>query len=267
MADEQQHAPGVPDAGALAQIRIVLVRPRGAANIGAAARAMKNMGLRDLTLVAPAVRRTTGARVMAVHARDVLSRARTVARIGEAVADCQLVVGTTCRGGPYRAAAEDLCVAAPRVLEAARAGPVALLFGPEDHGLTNDDLQHCQRLISIDTDDDYPSLNLAQAVLLCCFELRRAAGVARPDAHQQPAAPAAAVEQMLVRLQEALLKIGFLLPDNPAHIMLALRQLFGRTMLDEREVRIFLGLARQIEWYARTHRPPVADERGEAARG
>lgn len=243
-----------PEQSALTQIRIVLVRPRGAANVGAVARAMKNMGLSDLCLVAPRARSTMVARAMAVHAHDVLAQARTVDAIADAVADCRLVVGTTCRGGSYRAAADDLVAAAPEIVTAARAGSVALLFGPEDHGLTNEDLQQCQRLVSINTDPAYASLNLAQAVLICCYELRRATGAAPAEPERRPPAPAKEVDRMLEHLQRALLKIGFLLPDNPAHIMLAVRQLFGRTTLDEREVRIFLGLARQIEWYARTQK-------------
>lgn len=245
MAADREHE-------ALAQIRVVLVRPRGAANVGAVARAMKNMGLRDLCLVAPRARSTMVARAMAVHAHDVLAQARTTESIADAVADCGLVAGTTCRGGSYRAAADDLVIAAPDIVASARAGGVALLFGPEDHGLTNEDLQHCQRLVSINTDPAYASLNLAQAVLLCCYELRRASGASPAEPDRRPPAPAKEVDRMLAHLQRALLKIGFLLPDNPGHIMLAIRQLFGRTTLDEREVRIFLGLARQIEWYART---------------
>jgi tRNA/rRNA methyltransferase len=226
---------------------------------------MKNLGLRDLCLVSPRARSTMVARAMAVHAHDVLSSARSAATIADAVADCHLVVGTTCRGGSYRAAAEDLVAAAPEMVAAARRGRVALLFGPEDHGLTNEDLQCCQRLVSINTDPEYASLNLAQAVLICSYELRRAIGIAPVEPDRRPAASVVEVERMLQHLERALLKIGFLLPDNPAHIMLALRQLFGRTTLDEREVRIFLGLARQIEWYAGTHVPPL--EKSDSAHG
>jgi TrmH family RNA methyltransferase len=249
--------PGVkpaPSAAAgLANVRIVLVRPRGGANVGAAARAMKNMGVGDLVMVAPALRRLAVAEALAVHARDVVRAARVTATIGEAVADCHLVVGTTCRGGPYRAAVEDPGELAPVVVAHAARGPVAILFGPEDHGLSNDDLRHCQRLLTIHTSAAYASLNLAQAVLLVCYELRRAARpeLARPRWLPEPA-PAAAVERMFTQLQSALLRVGFLNRQNPDHIMFALRQLFGRTTLADHEVRILLGLARQIEWYART---------------
>jgi tRNA/rRNA methyltransferase len=235
----------------LPNIRVVLVRPRGSANVGAAARAMKNMGVDGLTLVQPAVRRYAAAEAMAVHARDLVRGARRVASLAEAVADCALVVGTTCRGGPYRAAAADPAAIAPLLLEAATHGPVALLFGPEDHGLTNDDLRVCQHLITIDTHGAYASLNLAQAVLLVCYELRRAARAGQRAPRGVTPAPAAAVQRMYQHLQRALLSIGFLHPQNPEHLMFALRGLFGRTGLADHEVRILLGMARQMEWAGR----------------
>jgi TrmH family RNA methyltransferase len=236
--------------GPLSNIRVVLVRPRGGADVGAAARAMKNMGMGALTLVRPAVRRFRAAEAMAVHAHDVLRRARVVADLAAAVGDCGLVVGTTCRGGPYRAGAEDAETLAPHLLAAAAQGPVAVLFGPEDHGLTNDDLRHCQRLIAIDTSLAYPSLNLAQTVLLVCYALRRAATAGTDVPRVRSRAPAAAVQRMFDHLQRALLRIGFLHPQNPEHLMFALRRLFGRGGLEDHEVRILLGIARQIDWAA-----------------
>jgi len=241
-------AAGVADR--LPNVRIVLVRPRGSANVGAAARAMKNMGVGELTLVQPAVRRYAAAEAMAVHARDLVRRARVAASLADAVADCSLVVGTTCRGGGYRRGAEAAESLAPTILAATTQRPVAILFGPEDHGLTNDDLRHCQRLITLDTSQYYASLNLAQAVLLVCYELRRAARGLRPPAHAVQPAPAAAVQRMYEHLQGALLRIGFLHPQNPEHLMFALRRMFGRGGLQDHEVRILHGIARQIEWWA-----------------
>src|SRR5262245_4139649 len=246
----RQRQRGRAAAERLSNIRIVLVRPLGSANVGAAARAMKNMGLGQLTMVRPAVRRFAAAEAMAVHARDVLRNAQKVATLGAAVADCALVVGTTCRGGQYRATAEPAQAIAPILLEAAAHGPVAVLFGPEDHGLTNHDLRVCQRLISIDADPAYASLNLAQAVLLVCYELRRAAQSSQPGRLALVPAAAADVQRMYHPLQRALLSIGFLHPQNPEHIMFALRALVGRTGLADHEVRILLGIARQIEWAA-----------------
>lgn len=232
----------------LSDIRIVLVRPRGAANIGAAARAMKNLGVADLVLVAPRPRLAAAER-MAVHAKDLVRGATVTGTVAAAVADCRLVVGTTCRRGGYRRAIEDLEALAPAMLARRAGGPVAILFGPEDHGLSNADLRHCQRLCAIDSSAEYPSLNLAQAVLLVCWELRRAAGRAAAPA-AMTAAPAAAVEALFDHLQAALGRIGFLNPQNPEHIMFALRGLFGRTALSAQEVRILRGVARQMEWAA-----------------
>jgi tRNA/rRNA methyltransferase len=233
----------------LNNIRIVLVRPRGAANVGAVARAMKNMGLEQLVLVRPALVRAFWSKAMAVHADDVLSRVRRCDSLAEAVADCALVVGTTCRGGLYRAAAEPVRQAAPRIVSAASVNRVALVFGPEDHGLSNEDLKHCLRLVVIPSDPGYPSINLAQAVMVCAYELFLAANSAAAPA---PAlAPAERVERMFGHLQSAFLSVGFLHRDNPDHIMFALRRLLGRAQMEERDVRILLGLARQIEWFGR----------------
>lgn len=232
----------------LRRVRVVLVRPRGALNVGSVARAMKNMGLAELTLVAPAFGRRW-ASTMAVHARDVLDAACSVDTLGEAVADCKLVVGTTCRGGSYRCAAVDPCAAASALVASAASGPVALVFGPEDHGLSNEDLKHCGMLTSIDASPGYPSLNLAQAVLLYCYEVRRAALGERTPARAEARASAGDVEFALARLQEAFLRIGFLNPQNPEHLMFTFRRILGAAALEERDVRVLLGLARQIAWY------------------
>ena len=151
-------------------------------------------------------------------------------------------------GGLYRAAAEPPRAVAPRLVAAAAANRVALVFGPEDHGLSNDDLKTCHQLITIPTAADYASLNLAQAVMVCCYELCTAAQRDQPD-EPLVLATAERVEQTFQRLQSAFLKIGFLHADNPDHIMFALRRMLGRAELEERDVRILLALARQIEWY------------------
>jgi tRNA/rRNA methyltransferase len=278
----------------LSNIRIVLVRPRGAGNVGAVARAMKNTGLRELVLVRPALavsnslpltdvpdrgvrsepmgavsdvegangpskRMPDGtpfwAKAMAVHADDVLKGVRQVDSLAAAVADCGLVVGTTCRDGLYRAAAEPPRAVATRVLAAAAANRVAVVFGPEDHGLSNADLKACHQLIIIPTAPAYPSLNLAQAVMVCCYELFVAAHTGQPDAARTATRPAPVlataqrVALMFRRLQAAFLSIGFLHPDNPDHIMYAFRRMLGRAQMEERDVRILLALARQIEWF------------------
>ena len=237
----------------LARIRVVLVRPKGSGNIGSVARAMKNTGLRELALVGGGRTESLSARSMAVHARDVLDGARRFETIREAVADCGLVVGTTCRKGLYRDHVESPREMA-RDMVAAVAGadtpPAALLFGPEDHGLSNADLRYCQRLVTIPSHPDQPSLNLAQAVMVCLYEIYVAAAVGAPREERLKRAPAEAVEALFDRMKDTLLEVGFLDPQNPEHILLALRRVLGRAGLEERDVKILSGLFRQVEWYA-----------------
>jgi tRNA/rRNA methyltransferase len=233
-------------------IRIVLVRPQGAANTGSVARVMKNMGLGDLVLVRPRFRGQSAAKAMAVHAGAVLESARTCETLTEAVADCGLVAGTASRSGPYCPINLTPRKAAAQLIRTASANTVALVFGPEDHGLSNKDLQLCQMLIRIPSHDDYASLNLAQAVAICCYELFLASSEGKQEELEVPVlATSADTELMHERLQDAFLSIGFLLRDNPDHIMYAVRNMLGRARLEERDVRILLGLARQIEWFGR----------------
>ncbi|HJY80502.1 MAG TPA: RNA methyltransferase [Candidatus Binatia bacterium] len=233
----------------LTNLRIVLVRPRYSGNIGAVARAMRNMGINDLALVNPPRLRRRAADTMAVHARNVLDTMHVHPSLRAAVADCGLVIGTTCRPGLYRDGALPPRALAPHIVAAAEANRVALVFGPEDSGLANDDLRLCHRLATIPSDPVYPSLNVAQAALLCCYEVFV---VARGEAATplRPLAIAERQELMYEKLKGALLKIGFLHGDNPDHIMFALRRILGRAGLEDRDVRILLGMARQIEWYA-----------------
>lgn len=240
----------------LDNIRVVLARPKGAANVGAVARAMKNMGLRDLALVEPAPMDPAWARAMAAHAGDVLERARQFDSLAASVADCALVIGTTARAGTYRNYPWTPKRAAGEIVRIAATDKVAVLFGPEDHGLSNDDLRVCHQVVSIPSSSVYGSLNLAQAVMVCAYEIFLAAGEAQGwtwDGDRPRLASAGDLGFMLSQLQKAFLSIGFLSRDNPDHIMHAFRTMFGRAQLEEREVRILLGLARQIEWCARQY--------------
>ena len=232
----------------LTNIRIVLVEPKGSGNIGSVARAMKNMGLSDLAIVGRGRTESFWARAMAVHAKDTLKTARRYATLREAVSDCGLVVGTTCRGGLYREHSRSPRKTAPEIVAAARSGQCALVFGPEDHGLDNDDLRYCQLLITIPTDAAYPSLNLAQAVTICVYELFLAA-MENVPAKEIERAPAEDVERLFDRLKTSMLDIGYLDPQNPEHILFAFRRIFGRAGLEEKDVRILTGLFRQIQWY------------------
>ena len=251
----------------LGNVRIVLVRPRRGGNVGAAARVMKNFGLGELTLVAPRTRVGAVGERMAAHARDVLARRATAPDLAAAVEDCELVVGTAGRDFAHLRAAAPREVAAEIVVASAR-GRVAVVFGPEDHGMSNADLGRCQRLVRIPTGEAYPSLNLAQAVAVCAYEIRLAAEeagiVARADtaprrAGRRPAersgenAPATSAEReaLLEHLSRALDAIGFLSRQNPQHIVADLRGLFARAGLTRRDVRIWRGVARQMLWAAR----------------
>lgn len=235
----------------LEKVRVVLVRPKGSGNIGSVARAMKNTGLNDLVLVGGGRTQSFWARAMAVHAEDILSRARTCDTIREAVADCGLVVGTTRRGGLYRSHSEPPRNAAQDIVASVRrqgSRPAALLFGPEDHGLSNADLQCCQRLITIPSHPDHPSLNVAQAVMVCLYEIYLAS-LDRADAEAIDRASSESIEAMFDRMKEILREIGFLDPQNPDHIVFGLRRILGRAGLEERDVRILSGMFRQIRWY------------------
>jgi tRNA/rRNA methyltransferase len=233
----------------LSNLRIVLVSPRYSGNIGAVARAMRNMGIHDLALVNPAPVHRAQADMMAVHACGVLDAMRIHSSLREAVGDCGLVVGTTCRTGLYRDDAVSPRSLASYIAASAAVNRVALVFGSEESGLVNDDLRFCHRLMTIPTDAAYTSLNLAQAVLLCCYEVFLATQEEAPVV-SRALAVAEQQELMYEKLKQALLSVGFLHRDNPEHIMFALRRMLGRAGLEDRDARILLGMARQIEWYA-----------------
>ena len=242
----------------LDQFAFVMVRPLRAGNIGAAARALKNMGIADMRLVAPAAKDDLAELAMAVHARDLLERARVFDDLPSALADCTLTVGTTCRPGPYRDAVVAIRSAAPDLIAASPSNRIAIIFGPEDSGLSNEDLKLCNRLITIPTAPAYPSLNLAQAVVVIAYELMSAADIGRTLPASDPFAPAGEVEAMMARLADALSTIGFLSDENSDHMMFALRELLGRSGLRPRELDILNGIARQIRWFATGGRETAA---------
>jgi len=243
---------------------IVLFKPKTSGNVGAVARALKNMGLSDLRLVAPVDFNRGVAATMAVHGADVLDGARIYPDLSAALEGCTLTVGTTCRPGPYRSSAHELRETAGDLAIASRANKVAIIFGPEDFGLTNEELKLCQRLLTIPTAPEYSSLNLAQAVMIVAYELMMASRVSQDgagtgsqanseeagEAEPIPRAPAGEVEAMMARLAAALVAIGFIPADNPDHIMFTIRNILGRSGLSERELDILNGLAHQIGWFA-----------------
>lgn len=248
---------GEDDAAAvpgLAGLRVVLVNTTHPGNIGAAARAMKNMGLGSLTLVNPQEYPSARARWRAVSAADVLDAARVVASPQEAVEDCRLVIGTSARGRriPWPLLTPKQC--ADKVLEALPAGPVALLFGREAHGLTNEELQLCHYHLHIPSSPAYPSLNLAMAVQILVYEIYQAS-LARPGFASddlapdwdQPPATLAELDHFFVHLERLLTEVGFHDPENPRQTLTRLRRLFMRRRLDAMEVSILRGVFSQIQ--------------------
>jgi tRNA/rRNA methyltransferase len=234
----------------LDRISFVLVEPQQPGNIGSCARALANMGLSRLVLVSPPDHRGGDARRMAMGGSAVLEQARVTRSLPQALAETGLVIGTTRRTGKNRGPLLGIEAAAARAVDAAREGnEVALVFGREDSGLTTEELDACGLLATIPADASYPSLNLAQAVLVAAYEVRRAAGVEQSP-EPRGLAPANEVEAFFGQLAEVLEEIGFLNPQNPEEVMHALRRLYGRAALEPREVRILRGILSQMRWAA-----------------
>jgi tRNA/rRNA methyltransferase len=238
----------------LTNCRVVLVRTEVAANIGATARVMRNMGLTDLVLVAPvADPNDRNARQLSTHGEEILDRCRIVPDLAEAVGDCLFVAGTSARlGGLFRrqslgTPAEIL----PRLVEILPAGPAALVFGPEPSGLTNAEVSRCHYLLHVPTKPAYPALNLAQAVAICLYELRVAwLRHTEPPAPRDAPAPMSQQERMYDHLRIALEEVHFLYGDKADSLMHALRHLIGRAGPTPMEVEMLFGLARQLRWFA-----------------
>ncbi|MBM4142568.1 MAG: RNA methyltransferase [Lentisphaerae bacterium] len=235
----------------LDNVRVVLVKPIYGGNVGAVCRAMANMGLSDLALVAPRPLDEDESRMMACHARGILEARREFPDLPSALADCAMVTGTSARGGLYRRHARTPREWAPAAAAAARAGRVALVFGPEDNGLTNEDLAVCTHIVRIPAAEDYTSLNVAQAALVCCYELFLEAGSYEPPEEKSPPATTDLRERMFDIWRRALLDIGFMKEDMADHMMLGLRRVLSRGALTVDDVNIMMGVARQAEWAAR----------------
>jgi TrmH family RNA methyltransferase len=235
----------------LKNIRIVLVHPLYGGNVGSVCRAMGNMGISDLALVGGLDHLDmVEARTMACWAGDLLEAARPFPTLAEAVADCGLVAGTSARVGLYRDHSRLPREWAPILLEAAQQQPVALVFGREDKGLSNDELALCTQIIQIPSAPDYLSINLSHAVMICCYELFTAADVFEPSSEKSPEASSALRERMFAMWEHTLLEIGFMEPEKSQHMMLGLRRILSRSTLTDADVRILMGIARQTQWCA-----------------
>ncbi len=240
---------------------IVLFRPQFSGNLGSVARAMKNMGLKELLLVEPEVTpRDAEAKRMAAHAQDVLDRTRVFPDLAQALQGFHEVVGTSRRMGGDRPPTLDPRAFAESLQNLPEAHRLALLFGPEDTGLTQHELRHCHRLIHIPSHDDFPSLNLAQAVLVVAYELRMLEELSA-EREVAPAlmptalpAPWEDLENFYQDLESLLAEGGFLDPKSPSGPMGQLRRLFHRAAPTVKEVKLLRGVCRQLRWWGRNHR-------------
>lgn len=233
-------------------ISIVLFRPKYAGNVGAAARAAKNMGIHDLIIVGTTNLEQEVMRQRSTHlAADVLDRIQYFDSLEEALGGFHYIVGTTARTGRARGPFWSPRAAASEIAEVSQKNKIALLFGPEDTGLANDQLRLCHRVVTIPSSREFTSLNLAQAVMILCYEIF----IASPETVAVPWSPpklalASELEGMYGQIKGLLGKIGFLNPENPEYWMLDLRRFFSRSGLSSREVKIIRGICRQMEWHA-----------------
>jgi len=232
-------------------VRFVLVEPQSAGNVGAAARALKNLGFSALHLVAPQCDpRSSEARALAVDAWDVLDEVRVHPGLDDALQGMRTVVGTSARVGKQRRPHYRLDAFAPDLARLAAAGPLAAVFGREAHGLTDAELDRCTHLVHFVASPEYPSFNLAQSVLLMAYTLRLGLEVPPPPPQEEAPADHGSREAMLAHLEDALRAIGYLHEDTAVPMMRRLRRFFGRAELTAGEVAIFRGIARQILWAA-----------------
>ncbi len=241
----------------LKRIRIVLVNTSHPGNIGGAARAMRNMGLDKLYLVQPREYPSEKAMARAAGAKELLHRAVVVDSLEEAIADCGLVVGASARqrGIPWPLLDPREC--GQRACQEAATHDVALVFGREDSGLSNEELRLCTYHVHIPADPEYSSLNLAAAVQVLCYEARMSALQASdgelPELNEWDVPPAnhQALELYYQHLEQALVDIDFHDRDNPRQTMTRLRRLYGRIRLDEMELAILRGVLTSIQRVAR----------------
>lgn len=232
----------------LENISIILVRTKTPGNIGAIARCMMNMGLSRLILVRPTDYKGEEAMRLAVGAHEILEKAEVFPTLEEAIAGHNLVLGTTrLIGGNYRKNLHTARGAAEKIVPLLSENRVALVFGREVNGLDNEDIALCHELISIPSSDALPSLNLSHAVMVVAYEMFMAAGARLPSVKQEKLADAADLERFYEHLEKTTIDIGYTNKQNPQHMMYAFRQIFGRTRLDAREVRILRGLLSHVE--------------------
>ena len=240
----------MPDIINLKNISIVLHRTQSPENIGAAARAIRNMGIGQLVVVDPQNCDLTKICRMATHAAsDVVEQMAVCGTLDEALAGFNFVVGTTARLGGQRKVVSSSSKLGQKLLSISHGNRIAILFGPEDRGLTNVDIRFCDILVNIPT-AEFSSLNLAQAVMIMCYELF-SFSCGKPGEFAPRLANRYELEAMYEQLKDVLIRVSFINPDNPDYFMNNLRHFFSRMQLRAKEVRIVRGICRQIIWYGK----------------
>lgn len=245
----------------LDQIRIVMINTSDSGNLGSAARAMKTMGIRDLRLVAPLDPPTTSKAVArASGAADVLHHANVVETLDEAISDCTLVIGASARMRTIPWPLITPPVMADLVAREPAESRVAVLFGREDNGLSNEELRRCHYHVTIPGDEDYCVLNIAQAIQVICYQLRQTlielpgAGIALENTGgfglrewDSPAANDEEMERFFLHFEQTLVELDFLDPNNPRQLPTRIRRLFNRIRLDRMEVNVLRGFLTAVQ--------------------
>ncbi len=233
---------------------VVLDHPQDLVNIAHVVRGLKNFGLRDLRLVNPREYESYRVEGIAHQTQDILSRVRVYSTLEEAIAECVHVVGFTARGRTAKRNLQRPREAAVEITSLADGGPVALLFGREDKGLSNDALDRCHRVVTIPSDSGYPSLNLAHAVIIMLYELALVRGAEErpfkePRRSSEPA-PADELERLFADVATALQAIEFFKTRNADGVMRTIREIAHRTPLDLREVKLLRAMAIEVTKYS-----------------
>ena len=233
-------------------VKIVLVEPAGERNIGSIARVMRNMGLDQLTIVNPRCNHLSEeAQIMAVHGVEVLKKAQIVDTLPNALQECHRAIATTARPRGIPTELETPRQGIPWLLDKNIIS--ALIFGPEDRGLSNQELSYAQRFVCIEANPEYPSLNLAQAVGICCYELYQhyQSLIKEKQTESETAIEFATIEQLegyYQHLESVLLKINYIYPHTAANKMEKLRRIINRSNLNSQELALLRGILRQGEW-------------------
>jgi tRNA/rRNA methyltransferase/tRNA (cytidine32/uridine32-2'-O)-methyltransferase len=241
----------------LSTIKIVLVETTHPGNIGAVARAMKNMKMHDLYLVSPKIFPSADATSRASGADDILAQATVCASLQEAIADCQLVIGASARGRTISWPELTPRECAEKVLISEHGNKVAIVFGRENSGLKNHELDLCHFLLRIPCNSEYSSLNIAAAVQVVCYELFVASGlpaqenVVIGDKGKDPLATTMQMESFYTHMAEALYDIGFMHPAKSKSIMRRLRRIYNRVQMDSKELDILRGILRMAQGHKR----------------